>query len=85
MCLMSATCCGAATVGRRAAAVNRGAAAISRRRRQQIIRLVVDGKLDVQILFGARSEKRKIYLVPNDSYEKNYLAVKGLTHKDGRW
>ena len=31
-----------------------------------------------KILFGARGEKRKIYLVPNDSYEKFYLAVKGL-------
>ena len=47
-------------------------------------------KVDGQILFGARSEKPKlylvpgvrngkIYLVPNDSYEKMYLAVKGLT------
>ena len=55
----------------------------------KIIRSVVSGKVDGQILFGARSEKpkilfgargekRKIYLVPNDSYEKFYLAVKGL-------
>ena len=29
-------------------------------------------------LFGTRSDKRKIYLVPNDSYEKMFLAVKGL-------
>ena len=54
------------------------------------MRLVVGGKVDCQILFGDRSEKpkmllgargkkRKIYLVPNDSYEKFYLAVKGLT------
>ena len=51
---------------------------------------MVGGKVDGQILFGARSEKPKIlfgarvrngkiYLVPNDSYEKLYLAVKGLT------
>ena len=50
---------------------------------------MVGGKVDGQILFGARSEKPtilfgarlrngKIYLVPNDSYEKYYLAVKGL-------
>ena len=50
---------------------------------------MVGGKVDGQILFGARSEKPKIlfgarvrngtiYLVPNDSYEKFYLAVKGL-------
>ena len=50
---------------------------------------MVAGKVDGQILFGARSEKpkflfdargekRKIYLVPNDSYEKLYLAVKGF-------
>ena len=55
----------------------------------KIIRSVVSGKVDGQILFGARSEKpkfvfgargkkRKIYLVPNDSYEICYLAVKGL-------
>ena len=54
-----------------------------------MIRLVVGGKVDGQILFGARSEKPKIYLVPgvrngkmylmpNDSCEKFYLAVKGL-------
>ena len=50
---------------------------------------MVAGKVDGQILFGARSEKPKIYLVPgvrnqkfylvpNDSYKKIYLAVKGL-------
>ena len=27
-----------------------------------------------KILFGAMGEKREIYLVPNDSYEKFYLA-----------
>ena len=48
---------------------------------------MVGGKVDGQILFGARSDKPKIlfgaevrngkiYLVPNDSYEKFYLAVK---------
>ena len=51
---------------------------------------MIGGKVDGQILFGARSEKpkilfgarernEKIYLVPNDGYEKVYLAVKGLT------
>ena len=55
----------------------------------KIIRSVVGGKVDGQILFGvrnekpkilfgARGEKGKIYLVPNDSFEKFYLAVKGL-------
>ena len=55
----------------------------------KIIRSMVGGKVDGQILFGARSEKPKIvfgargkkwkiYLVPNDIYEKFYLAVKGL-------
>ena len=55
----------------------------------KIIRSVVGGKVDGEILFGARSEKpkilfgardekRKMYLVPNDSYEKFYLAVKWL-------
>ena len=56
----------------------------------KIIRSVVGGKVDGQMLFGARSEKTKIYLVtarvrngkiylvPNDSYEKFYFAVKGL-------
>ena len=50
---------------------------------------MVDGKVDGQILFGARSEtpkfhlvpgvkNGKMYLVPNDSYDKFYLAVKGL-------
>ena len=54
---------------------------------------MVGGKVDGQILFGARSEKsknlfgargekQKIYLVPNDSYEKFYLAVKGLRELD---
>ena len=54
----------------------------------KIIWSVVGGKVDGQILFGARSEKPKIYLVPgmrngkiylvpNDSYEKFYLAGKG--------
>ena len=52
---------------------------------------MIGGKVDCQILFGARSEKPKIlfgargeklkiYLVPNDSNEKFYLAVKGLMH-----
>ena len=52
---------------------------------------MVGRKVDGQILFGARSEKpttlyglmgdkRKIYLVPNDSYENFYLAVKGLIY-----
>ena len=56
----------------------------------KIIRSVVGGKVDGQILFGDRSEKRKLYLAPgirnrkiylasNDSYEKLYLAVKGLS------
>ena len=51
---------------------------------------MVDGKVDGQILFGARIEKSKllfgagvrngkIYLVPNDSYEKFYLVIKGLS------
>ena len=50
---------------------------------------MVGGKVDGQILFSAKSEKtkslfgprgekRNFYLVPNDSYEKLYLAVKGL-------
>ena len=58
--------------------------------KNKILRLVVGGKVDGQILFGTRSEKPKfylapgmrngkIYLAPNDSYEKFYLAVKGLT------
>ena len=46
----------------------------------KIIRSVVGGKVDGQILFGTRSEKRKIYLAPNDSFENFYLAVKGLRH-----
>ena len=52
---------------------------------------MVGGKVDGQILFRARSEKlqfylvtgvrnRLLYLMPNDSYEKFYLAVKGLSH-----
>ena len=71
-----------------------------------IIRSVVSGKVDGQILFGARGEtpkilfgarsekpkilfgargeKPKILLVPNDSYEKFYLAVKGLIAKTQR-
>ena len=55
----------------------------------KIIRSVVGGKVDGHILFGARNEKPnilfgvrvrngQIYFVPNDSYEKFYLAVKGL-------
>ena len=49
----------------------------------KIIRSVIGGKVDGEILFGTWSEKpgmrsRKIYLAPNDSYEKFYLAVKGL-------
>ena len=55
----------------------------------KIIRSVVGGKVDDQILFGTRSEKPnilfgarvrngKMYLVPNVSYEQFYLAVKGL-------
>ena len=54
----------------------------------KIIRSVVGGKVDGQILFGTRSEKPKIYLAPGMrngkfiwhqmSYEKFYLAVKGL-------
>ena len=55
----------------------------------KIIRLVIGGKVDGQILFGARSEKPKIYLVPgvrngkiylvpNDSYEKFHLPVKWI-------
>ena len=55
----------------------------------KIIRSVISGKVDGQILFGTRSEKQQfylapgmrngnIYLEPNDSYEKFYLAVKGL-------
>ena len=50
---------------------------------------VVGGKVDGQILSGTRSEKLKIlfapgmrngkiYLAPNDSFEKFCLAVKGL-------
>ena len=50
---------------------------------------MVGGKVDGQILFGARSEKpkklfdagvrnRKIYLVPNDRYKEICLAVNGL-------
>ena len=56
----------------------------------KIIRSVVGGKVDSQILFCTRSEKPtilfstrdekpKIYLAPNDSYEKFYLAVKWLS------
>ena len=44
----------------------------------KIIRSVVCGKVDGEILFSARSEKLKIYLMPSDSYEKSYLTVKGL-------
>ena len=55
----------------------------------KIIRSVVGGKVDGQILFGDKSEKPKLYLAPgmrngkiylalNDSYERFYLAVKGL-------
>ena len=55
----------------------------------KIIRSVVGGKVDGQILSGTRSEKRKFYLAPgirngkiclapNDSVEKFDLAVKGL-------
>ena len=55
----------------------------------QNIRSVVGGKADGQFLFGAGVEtenfylvpgvrKRKIYLMPNDSYENFYLAVKGI-------
>ena len=55
----------------------------------KIIRSVVGRKVDGQILFrarseklkllfGARGEKRKNVLVPNDSYEKFNLAVNGL-------
>ena len=55
----------------------------------KIIRSVVGRKVNGQILFGARREKPKIlfgarvrngkiYLVPNDSYEKCNLAVKGF-------
>ena len=58
----------------------------------KIIRSVGDGKVDGQILFDTRSEKPKIlfgagvrngkvYFVPNDSYEKFYLAVKWLIVK----
>ena len=57
----------------------------------KIIRLVVSGKVDGQILFGARSEKLKIVfdardenwknlLVPNDSYEKFIWQSKGQAH-----
>ena len=57
----------------------------------KIIRSVVGGKVDGQILFGARSEKPKILFgargekrkhlfVPNDSYEKFCLEVKGLSN-----
>ena len=45
----------------------------------KIIQSVVGGKVDGQILFGTRDEKRKNYLAPKDSYEKFYLAVKGLS------
>ena len=56
----------------------------------KIIRSVVGGKVDGEIIFGTRSEKpkiifgtryekRKIYLAPNDSCETFYLAVKGLS------
>ena len=56
----------------------------------KIIRSVVGGKVDSQILSGTRSEIRKfylapgmrngkIYLAPNDSFEKFSLAVRGLT------
>ena len=56
----------------------------------KIIRSVVGGKVDDQILSGTRSENQKfylapgmrngkIYLAPNDSFEKFYLAVKGLS------
>ena len=51
---------------------------------------MIGGKVDGQISFGARSQKPKkilfgagvrngkIYFMPNDSYEKFYLAVKCL-------
>ena len=56
---------------------------------KKIIRSVVGGKVDGQILFGTRSENRKFYLAPgmkdekfylapNYTFEKFYLAVKGL-------
>ena len=41
---------------------------------------MVGGKVDGQILFGVRGEDRIFYLVPNDSYEKFYVAVKGLIY-----
>ena len=55
----------------------------------KIMRSVVGGKVDGQILFGTRSEKSKIlfgttdekwkiYLAPNYSFQTFYLAVKGL-------
>ena len=55
----------------------------------KIIRSVVGGKVNGQILSGTRSEKpkilfgtrmsnRKMYLAPNDSFQKCYLAVKRL-------
>ena len=54
----------------------------------KIIRSVVSGKVDGQIVFGARRNQQfylapgmrneKIYLAPNDSYKQFYLAVKGL-------
>ena len=44
----------------------------------KIIRSVVDGKVDGQILFVTRDEKRKNLVGTNDSFEKLYLAVKGL-------
>ena len=51
----------------------------------KIIRSMVGGKVEGQILYGARSEKqkivfgargekRKLYLVPNDSYEILYSS-----------
>ena len=55
---------------------------------KKVIRSVVGGKVDDQILFGTRSEKpkilfgargekRKIYLVPNDSYKQIIWQSKG--------
>ena len=49
----------------------------------KIIRSVVGGKVDGQIenrkfYFAPGMRNGKIYLAPTDSYEKFYLAVKGL-------
>ena len=51
----------------------------------KIIRSVVGGKVDGKILFGAGVRNRTFYLVPNDSYETFYLAVKGLIYKFVVW